>query len=41
MVLRGLPWNEFLAFDTRFNSGKINVGFDVQDGYDSYVGFDG
>ena len=27
-VPRRLPWNEFLAFDTRFVSGKMNVVFD-------------
>ena len=27
MVPWRLPWNEFFASDTRFNSGKINVGF--------------
>ena len=36
----GLLSNEFLAFDIRFNSGKMNVGFDGQDGHDGHVDFD-
>ena len=40
-VPQRLPWNGFLAFDTRFNSGKMNVGFDGQGNHDSHVGFDG
>ena len=39
-LLQRLPLNEFLAFDIWFNSGKINIGFDGQDGHDSLVGFE-
>ena len=39
-VPRRLPSNEFFAFDTRFNSGKINVSFDGQDGHNSHIGFE-
>ena len=41
MVPQRLPWNKFLAFDTWFNSGKVNVGFNGRDGHDSHVRFDG
>ena len=40
MVPRRLPSNKFLAFDTWFNSGKMNVGFDGQDGHNSHIGFE-
>ena len=36
----GLLSNEFLAVDIWFDSGKMNVGFDGQYGYDSHVSFD-
>ena len=41
-----LPWNKFLAFNTRFISGKMNDGFDGYNGYNGhnshndYDGFD-
>ena len=35
-----LPWNKFFAFDTQFDSGKMNVGFDGQYGHNSQDGFD-
>ena len=33
-----LSWNAFLVFDTRFNSGKMNVGFNGQNGHNSHDG---
>ena len=44
--LKNSSWNEFFVFDTRFDSGNMNVGldshvgFDRQYGHDSHVGFD-
>ena len=35
----GLLSNEFLAVDTRFDSEKMNVGFDGQYGHDSHDKF--
>ena len=35
------PWNKSLAFDTRFDSGKINDGFDSHNGLDSHDSHDG
>ena len=37
----GLLLNEFFAFDTRLNSGKMNIGFDSQYGHISHDGFNG
>ena len=39
-VAQRLPLNKFLAFDTWFNSGKMNIGFNGQDGHNSHVGFE-
>ena len=39
MVPRSQPCNKFFAFDTEFNSGKMNVSFNGQDGHDCYDKF--
>ena len=41
MLPRRPPWNESLAFDIWFDSGKMNDGFDSHNGLDSHDSHNG